>query len=163
MTWTFISDEPTTSSFYLDDIFSDSTSITYSKRLADQHELLNSGSLTREDFQAVLWYPHYRFQELFNGHETSVLPSQRWHYTGNVLFLRTDRFEQLGLALNTAIRDSWLDLLANPRLISTLCMGMINCDRYIQSLYRTSGLFFYPELTSESLRAPLHARYQWLQ
>lgn len=158
--WTFISDEPTTSSFYLDDMFSEASRAAYGKRYADQHELLNVAALERGDFQAVLWYPHYRFQEVFNGHASEALASQAWHYTGNVLCLRADRFAALALPLNIAVRDSWLDLRLKPSIIQELAAELMNSDEYVQALYRTSGLLFYPDVQVSSLRsvlAPAHS------
>lgn len=159
--WTFISDEPTTSSFYLDDLFSSESSRSFTKRCTEQYELLSSACANSEDFQAVLWYPHYRFQQILNGHQVCTMPSQAWHYTGNVLFVRRDRCDELGVALNIAIRDSWLDLREKPDVIRAISARFMGIETYRRILYRTSGLFYYRELTSDSLGESILPRYSY--
>ena len=154
--WLFITDEVTTSTFYFEGLPKAQTAPGRSTRhYVEQHDLLRFTRNAESNFRAILWYPHYRFQEVFNGNNVDPLESQAWEYTGNVLFIREDLHAQIGLSLNIAIRDAWLELRANPTQLQHRVAKLLEDERYLRHLHRTSGLFDYPQCTYEALRSSI--------
>lgn len=154
--WLFITDEKTTSSFYFEELVDTQSALRKDARAyVEQAELLKATRCPTRPTNAILWYPHYRFQSVCNSNSLTPLPHQTWDFTGNVLFLREDISHDLGFWLNIALRDSWLDLRASPESIGKFVSSLLEDENYLRYLHRTSGLSHYPECTYEALRTAL--------
>lgn len=154
----FMTDTPSGASFYFEGLKRSGT--ISSGRVEIEHSepdeitaKLNSGD---SEVRGILWFPHYHFNTLFNGCEfvdeqlsESGKPIHQalsnFSNTETLFFAHESmgRNPELLTRLNVALRNVWLELLANPLLVERITSTILEDSEYLRLLTRFGGLYRY--------------------
>lgn len=107
-----LKDDPTTASFYFDDLLSqgqlDRRMISIQN--AECHEIFHSLKDGDETMRAVLWFPFYEINKLYNNCEYLDQKNSRLSDREVLMFAHSSVTERRLRALILALRDAWLTL-----------------------------------------------------
>ena len=102
--------------------------------------------LEEADVRAILFFPHYAFQEIYN--DCQLLDSEKdsRSYKEMLLFARQSllRNQPKAKALAIAIRNAWLELLESPNLLESATKTLLADQEYTSFLRRCAGLYQRP-------------------
>jgi hypothetical protein len=135
-----------------------STSLMYFKRLkakekfgngthrvthADPDEVFAALKSGDEDARAILFFPYYEINRLFNGCELIDVPHAGEHAKESVMFVHeslSKNKNQLSL-LQRLIRNSWLTLREDQSEVAKAVDSISSYDNFLPFLNRSSGVF----------------------
>lgn len=140
----FVTDGVTTSSLYMDDLLRNGhlKKRGIKNTFVEQDEITHYFKSGTEDLRAIIWFPHYIFNKMFNNSQVfDVLRTDALN-DGNILFLHKSVWanHKLPYLIDIAIRDAWIALRTDRALISEMLEPYLNDASYLTFLARTSGL-----------------------
>lgn len=145
--YAFIYDYPSSQSYYFHEL--QATARVQRKNVSilniepwETIGLLRNGST---DLRAILCFPHYAFEQVFNDCVFVDNPADGLKETFLCCSQSLQAKPQLMSALNIAIRNAWLELLEEPPLLHNLVSGLAQDTEYLKMLTRTCGLFMLSE------------------
>lgn len=140
----FMSQIPATESFYYDKLRRDG--YLHSPNTTSMHmepdEVTASMSTGERDLRAIIAFPHYQFNHVFNNCSLLNKPYANDSMLETVCvahrsFLQNHRRT---LLLDVAIRDAWLELRENSTLCEAIVHTIVENRDYIRCLKRITGL-----------------------
>lgn len=144
--FSFLVDRPSTASFYFEDL--NRLGFLQKKKSAVSHhepfETARELALGDEDLKAVLFFPYYSLNILYNNCSAFDLPHIDSGNAPMILFARRNSMQHRSriLALNIAIRSAWLDLKFAPNKITHVTDKMLNSSQFLTILSRCAGSEF---------------------
>ena len=139
--YAFLSDEPSTCSFYFDDLTA--KGLISKKRSNVIHmepdEIFAAHRSGDSSFRTISFFPYFVIEETLAGAKNIHSVKDRDLYKDSVLFVRED-YEQKR-ELEVAIRNAWLDLLASKEARTKVVREMFSDQTYLKSIYRYSGIY----------------------
>ncbi|MCB0345713.1 MAG: hypothetical protein KDD66_11390 [Bdellovibrionales bacterium] len=99
--------------------------------------------------KAILFFPHYHLNELFNGTGFADRSGDNRQFKEMFLFVQDwiMRDKMKALCLDIAIRDAWLSIREQPKLMNQLIGRLVGDDLYLKYMRRASGLGSWSELS----------------
>jgi hypothetical protein len=139
-----IKDEPSIPSFILDEMF-DLGAMTRSKvdiNHREPDEVFSELADGEEGKRALLFFPHYNFNQWLNGCRFVDDPRAKANNQECILFARKELVVQRGFAecLCASVRYSWLELRASASTREKIVSRINQEDRYSKLLARCGGL-----------------------
>ncbi|HMO19004.1 MAG TPA: hypothetical protein PKA63_07765 [Oligoflexia bacterium] len=109
---------------------------------AAPHEITSYFLSGEKNVKAIQWFPYYNFNQLFNGCELELDFDDDKRYRRNVLVgsLALSSNNSGVRALEAAIRDAWLTLIRNPKILIRAIREIINDSKYVKFLSTSGGL-----------------------
>jgi len=147
--YAFIDDDPSVPSFLFDEL-----TITHhipAHKTARLHlepdETFAALRAGQADFRAILFFPHYQINRLFNGCTCVHVPPLSCNVEQMILFAHASFLADSDRArcLDIALRDAWLELRTNTRMREHILDLMIAHPDYMSTLLRSSGLYNFPQ------------------
>lgn len=153
----FMSEEPSDAAIYFSQLQSIGAVQSRSVRIqnVEPFEAASMLSEASADIQAILWFPHYELNALFNGcrivDPTKYISGDRtasnlseFANTVSFAFMHRRLLAQRTLAefINIAIRDAWMTLKEGGDDLDRVVEHIVNDDRYVGFIRRCSGLEF---------------------
>ena len=100
--------------------------------------MLRSGS---ESISTVMFFPHYKINELLNHSVSYETPKEVSEGVDHVLFLHREYHNShLAELLNIELRHAWLTIVRNPQVLDQLLDGLFEDEGYVTMLKTCCGL-----------------------
>ncbi len=155
----FMQDIPATESFYFDDMvregaLADRKYEAVHMEPDDVTWLLSEGD---PELRAIIGFPHYTFNILFNYCEAVDPPDVSYALKPTILFHSQSLAAQpqRKQAAEMLIRDGWLTLKGDTQLLQRVIARLLHDTEYLQVLKRCVGLHALPISTTPSSDKPL--------
>ena len=144
----FVTDEPTTASFYFDSL--ERGGVLSRKRLGVRHmepdEVLPFFQEGGADSRSILWFPHYRLLEVLGIGRTIDDSTADNRQQPSIMFAHTEfaRDKKRARLLNVAIRNAWLEMKSGSAAIDIATDLVVHNREYLNWLVRIAGLHAIP-------------------
>jgi hypothetical protein len=144
----YITDALSTSHLFMDEMVGDPMKLSNSTSVPQ--ELAPALLGEEEESSAILWFPHYHLNVLFNNlYATDILPVNNGSDL-NFLFLHKELVDnrRLGQALSSLCQASWTALATNRSVLEMTLRPVLEAPRFMQFFKESCGLsnFRYSEI-----------------
>ncbi len=144
--YALLKDDPSTAMFYFEELIR--AEKIEGRKVATEHQepdrvfqMLRCGDA---ELNAVLFFPYHDLNVHFNRCEYLDHERSSSRFKETMLFVHESLRENVGVlsALQYAIRDAWLELLANPEVVQRLTNELLKLAEFQKLLIRYGGLFY---------------------
>lgn len=139
-----LKDNPSNPKFYFDQLVRSGE--LREKRVSLSHmepdEVFSTFKEADESVRAILFFPHYHLNQIFNKTQLVDRAGDQRQYKEMFLFVHDSimRDRNKARCLDIAIRDAWLTIREQPRLMNQLIGRLVNDQLYLKFMRRACGL-----------------------
>ena len=152
-TYLFMTDLPGTSSFYFEDLVRRKVVDRAKTKVLhmDPDEVLPTLEEADDDYRAILFFPHYYLNRRINGSVFLDDPRTGRSAIEHVLLTHESIAcnTEFSLCLDIAIRDAWLSIQEDERVLHKMIDSMLCDDTYLSFLARCCGLHTTKEVHTD--------------
>ncbi len=137
-------EENSTSQFYLHELQQQQSlkSSTFTEEHMEADEMFQAINDDPKGVNALLYFPHYRFNEVFNAAKSYSFGNETLGFKENVLFVHRSLAQELSLlkSVEVCIRDAWLRLKEDATLRERMARKILENVEFQRAMLRYSGL-----------------------
>ena len=154
------SDLPTSASFILDSMLaSGRITRTVSKiEHLEPDEIILKIQEAADDFRSILWFPHYRLNQILHGCHI-FQPDSRAEDLPTILLVHEKLMYNVKLvtALDVSLRDAWLRLRLGGARLDRVINRLVSDSEYLELFTRYTGLYAVDQKYFQRAKEAQHA------